>query len=45
MVINDDCFNVFSQLEDNSIDAIITDPPYYNIIQHRLNQPFEAKLF
>ena len=55
-VINDDCFNVFSTLEDNSIllsakrlkrnfIGIEIDKDYYDIIQHRLNQPFEAKLF
>ena len=25
---NDDCFNVFPQIDDNSIDCIICDPPY-----------------
>lgn len=26
--INDDCFNIFPRLPDNSIDLILTDPPY-----------------
>ena len=25
---NDDCFNVFEKIEDNSIDFILTDLPY-----------------
>ncbi|KKM84431.1 hypothetical protein LCGC14_1299140, partial [marine sediment metagenome] len=25
---NNDCFNVMKELEDNSIDLIVTDPPY-----------------
>jgi site-specific DNA-methyltransferase (adenine-specific) len=27
---NDNCFNVLASLEDNSIDCILTDPPYYS---------------
>ena len=26
---NDDCFDVMSKFDDNSIDCIITDPPYF----------------
>lgn len=25
---NEDCFERFKKLEDNSIDAVVTDPPY-----------------
>jgi DNA modification methylase len=28
LLINDDCFNYFSKIESNSIDLILTDPPY-----------------
>ncbi len=28
-IYNDDCFEVMSKFEDNSIDCIITDPPYF----------------
>ncbi len=28
LLINDDCFNVLKQIPDNSIDLILTDPPY-----------------
>ena len=27
-IINDDCLNALKELEDNSIDSIVTDPPY-----------------
>ena len=27
-LFNNDCFDVFSKIEDNSIDLILTDPPY-----------------
>lgn len=27
-VINDNCFNVFKEIEDESVDLILTDPPY-----------------
>lgn len=32
-VVNGDCFNYLSQIPDNSIDLILTDPPY-NIAQY-----------
>ncbi len=28
-IYNDDCFEVMSKFDDNSIDCIITDPPYF----------------
>lgn len=28
LIINDDCFHALKQFPDNSIDAIVTDPPY-----------------
>lgn len=28
LLINDDCFKVLKELEDNSVDLILTDPPY-----------------
>jgi len=27
-IINDDCLHAMQGLEDNSIDSIVTDPPY-----------------
>lgn len=27
-IFNDDCFNIFDKLEDNSIDMVCVDPPY-----------------
>lgn len=28
-IYNADCFDAFAKLEDNSVDALITDPPYF----------------
>ena len=28
MIINDDCLNALKTLEDDSIDSLVTDPPY-----------------
>ena len=28
IICNDDCINAMKQLADNSIDSIVTDPPY-----------------
>lgn len=30
-LVNDDCLNVLKSLSDNSIDLILTDPPYFKI--------------
>jgi len=27
-IVNDDCMNILVQLDDNSVDVVITDPPY-----------------
>jgi DNA modification methylase len=27
-VFNDDCLNVLREMPDNSVDSIVTDPPY-----------------
>ena len=29
MLINDDCFNVFPKIKNNSIDLVFADPPYF----------------
>ena len=34
-ILNEDCFKTFEKLEDNSIDLILTDPPYG--INYKLN--------
>lgn len=34
-LINDDCFNYMYELEDSSVDAIITDPPY-GVLKHKI---------
>ena len=31
IIYNEDCFEVMARMEDKSIDAIITDPPYFSI--------------
>jgi DNA modification methylase len=44
-IINDDCFNTLKLVKDNSIDLIITDPPYIiskksNFVKHSDNIKF-----
>ena len=34
MLIKDDCLNAIKDLDDNSVDAIITDPPYLTTDLH-----------
>jgi site-specific DNA-methyltransferase (adenine-specific) len=41
---NADAFDVFPTLDDNSIDALITDPPY-GTTDHKWDEPFDLDLF
>jgi DNA modification methylase len=34
MLINSDCLDLLGQIPDNSIDMVLTDPPYYQIMKH-----------
>jgi len=43
-LFNDDCLKVMRTLPDNSVDAIVTDPPY-GILKHKIEQPVDIKLF
>jgi site-specific DNA-methyltransferase (adenine-specific) len=38
-----DCLDILKSLDDNSVDAIITDPPY-GYLKHKLDCPFDAQL-
>jgi len=44
MIYNADCFEIFKQLENESIDAIITDPPYL-YLKHKLDTCYDEELF
>jgi site-specific DNA-methyltransferase (adenine-specific) len=41
---NADCFEIFKQLDNESIDAIITDPPYL-YLKHKLDACYNEELF
>jgi len=40
---NDDCFNVFKKIPDESVDLIVTDPPYGISAGNTYHNPNEAK--
>jgi site-specific DNA-methyltransferase (adenine-specific) len=42
-IFHDDCFNILKTIPDNSVDAVITDPPY-GYLKHKLDCPFDAQL-
>lgn len=45
MIYNIDCFDGMKQIQNNSIDAIVTDPPY-KYLKHKLDRDFdEDRLF
>jgi site-specific DNA-methyltransferase (adenine-specific) len=41
-IYHDDCLNILKTLPDNSVDAVITDPPY-GYLKHKLDCPFDAQ--
>lgn len=41
-IFHADCLDVLKTLPDNSVDAVITDPPY-GYLKHKLDCPFDAK--
>jgi len=43
-LFNDDCLKVMRTMPDNSVDAIVTDPPY-GILKHKIEQPVDINLF
>ena len=44
-LINDDCLNAMSKLPDNSIDLIITSPPYDNIRDYNNSSIWNFDIF
>ena len=44
MLHNADCFDLLPELDDNSIDAVITDPPY-GTTDHKWDKPFDLDLW
>jgi site-specific DNA-methyltransferase (adenine-specific) len=42
-IYHSDCFDILKDLPDNSVDAVITDPPY-GYLKHKLDCPFDAQL-
>jgi site-specific DNA-methyltransferase (adenine-specific) len=43
-VFHADCFDILKDLPNNSIDAVITDPPY-GYLKHKLDCPFDYQIF
>ncbi len=43
-LVNDGCFNFMEDMPDNSVDAIITDPPY-GILKHKIETDIDIPKF
>lgn len=43
-IVNDDCTNYLKTLEDNSIDLIVVDPPYFGIVKEEWDNQWDNKL-
>lgn len=45
MLINGNCLDVMQSIESESIDCILTDPPYIYLKGQKLDKPFNEKTF
>ncbi|KAA6318098.1 hypothetical protein EZS27_031850, partial [termite gut metagenome] len=44
-IYNQDCLEGMKALTNNSIDCILTDPPYLYLKNQKLDRPFDEQLF
>ena len=44
-IYNDDCVNGLKKINDNSVDCVLTDPPYLYLKGQKLERVFNEKLF
>lgn len=43
MLYNEDCLKLLSKLEDNSVDLIINDPPYFKIVKNDWDNQWKSE--
>lgn len=41
---NDDCITILREIPNESVDVILTDPPYL-YLKHKLDRPFDEQVF
>lgn len=44
-IYNEDCLEGMKRIDDNSIDLVLTDPPYLYLKNQKLDRPFDEKAF
>lgn len=44
-IYNEDCLEGMKRIPDNSVDCILTDPPYLYLKNQKLDRPFDEKAF
>lgn len=44
-IYNSDCLDFFPQIEDSSVDVILTDPPFLYLKNQKLERPFDEEEF
>ncbi len=45
IIHNEDCTSGLSRIQDESVDCILTDPPYLYLKNQKLDRPFDEALF
>jgi DNA modification methylase len=43
MLYNEDCLDFLSRVSSNSIDLVVTDPPYYKIVKNKWDNQWETE--
>jgi site-specific DNA-methyltransferase (adenine-specific) len=44
-IYNEDCLTGMRRIENNSVDCILTDPPYLYLKNQKLDRPFDEAMF
>ena len=44
-IVLGDCLDVLETMENESVDAVITDPPYQYLKHHKLDKPFDEQKY
>lgn len=44
-IYNEDCLEGMKRISDNSVDCILTDPPYLYLRNQKLDRPFNEEVF
>ena len=43
MIQNKDCLDFLSELEDDTVDLVVTDPPYFQIVKNEWDNQWSSE--